>query len=373
MKIVVIGGSIAGLSAGIALRHVGCDVAIYERAPTTLRGRGGGLVVQPEMLEWMIAHGIATLEAISVPGSERQFLDREGRVIRRFPDPTPFTSWDAVYHRLYAAFPNDRYHHGKECIAIVNGSDGISAEFADGGQVQGDLVIGADGIGSVVRTRIFPDVSAQYAGYVAWRGVFAESLAQPEVVQALEKGFTLYQGADFHILNYMIPGEHGEVEPGLRRMNWVWYWNTDAQAELPDLLTDVDGRRHRSSVRAGKMRPSCVDMLMERAGKLLPPVMRDLVLSTPAPFVQIIFDLLSPGMYGNRALLIGDSACIVRPHTASGTSKASGDAVALARHLQASDFDLARALPRWQSERMAVAERLLRYGRALARRSRLGK
>src|SRR4029453_8519780 len=98
-KVAVIGGSIAGLSTGIALRCVGCDVQIYEQSPTTLRGRGGGLVVQYEMLYWMAAHGIAALP-LSIPGVERQLLDRDGRVIQRFPDSTPFTSWDAVFHQL---------------------------------------------------------------------------------------------------------------------------------------------------------------------------------------------------------------------------------------------------------------------------------
>ena len=43
----------------------------------------------------------------SIPGIERQFLDRDGRVVQRFPDATPFTSWDAVFHHLLAAFPSD--------------------------------------------------------------------------------------------------------------------------------------------------------------------------------------------------------------------------------------------------------------------------
>lgn len=372
MKVVVIGGSIAGLSAGIALRSVGCDVAIYEKSPTILRGRSGGLVVQPEMLDWMVSHGIATLELISVSGIERQFLDQQGCVIHSFPDSTPFTSWDAVFHRLRAAFPDDRYHQGRECTGIADGSDGCFAEFADKERVQGDLVVGADGIGSIVRSHLFPGARPEYAGYVAWRGVIAESLAPPSVVQALQRGFTLYQGADFHILSYMIPGEQGEMEPGLRRLNWVWYWNADEQAELPGLLTDEDGTRHRSSVRAGKMRHGCVEGLRDRAGLLLPPVMGDMVLATPHPFVQVIFDLPCPGMYNSRAVLVGDSACILRPHAAAGTSKASADAVALARHLQVSGFDLDRALPGWQTERMEAAERLVRYGRALARRSGLG-
>ena len=68
--------------------------------------------------------------------------------------------------------------------------------------------------------------------------------------------------------------------------------------------------------------------------------------------------------------ILGDSACIVRPHTAAGTSKASGDA---AQHLQAADFDLSVALPRWQTERLAVAEGLIHHGWRLARNSGLGQ
>ncbi len=70
-------------------------------------------------------------------------------------------------------------------------------------------------------------------------------------------------------------------------------------------------------------------------------------------------------------MLVGDSACVVRPHTAAGTSKASTDAVSLAQHL-AADNSLDRALPVWQAERLAVAGRLVHHGRRLARGSGLG-
>src|SRR5258708_17413769 len=99
-KVAVIGGSIAGLSTGIALRCLGCEVQIYEQSPTPLRGRGGGLVVQYEMLDWMASHDIATLATLSLPGVERQFLDRDGRGIQRFPYSTPLTSLDAVFQQL---------------------------------------------------------------------------------------------------------------------------------------------------------------------------------------------------------------------------------------------------------------------------------
>jgi 2-polyprenyl-6-methoxyphenol hydroxylase-like FAD-dependent oxidoreductase len=227
--VAVIGGSIAGLSVGIALRCLGCDVQIHERSPTTLRGRGGGLVVQYEMLDWMTSHGIATHATLSIPGVERQFLDREGRALRRFPDSTPFTSWEAVFHQLRTAFPDDAYHHGRRCVWVCSTDHGSAAEFAGGERVKADLIVGADGLGSIVRRQLFPDVQPTYAGYVAWRGVISEAVAPPVVVEALARRFTLYQGRDFHILSYLIPGEQGELEPGFRRLNWVWYWNTDAR------------------------------------------------------------------------------------------------------------------------------------------------
>jgi 2-polyprenyl-6-methoxyphenol hydroxylase-like FAD-dependent oxidoreductase len=373
LKVAVIGGSIAGLSTGIALRCIGCEVDIFEQSPTTLRGRGGGLVVQHEMLEWMTSHGIAALATLSIPGVERQFLDRDGRVVQRFPDSTPFTSWDAVFHQLRAAFPDASYHHSRRCQRVVFTGEGATVEFTDGATIRAKLVVGADGLGSVVRQQLVPEAQPTYAGYVAWRGVYGEASAPDHVRSFLERRFTLYQGADFHLLTYLIPGESGEVLPGNRRLNWVWYWNTDEGTELPDLLTDSGGRLHRSSVPSGKMQARHVAAMKERAAAVLPPVLADLVAGTPAPFLQVIFDLQTPVMFRGNCVLVGDSACVVRPHTAAGTSKASGDAVSLAQHLEASGISLEEALPAWQAERLAVARRLSHHGRRLARGSGLGK
>ena len=60
-RVAVIGGSIAGLSVGIALRCLGCEVQIYKQSPTTLRGRVVVSVVSMRYLEWMTSQGIATL------------------------------------------------------------------------------------------------------------------------------------------------------------------------------------------------------------------------------------------------------------------------------------------------------------------------
>src|SRR5262249_8655038 len=170
----------------------------------------------------------------------------------------------------------------------------------------------------------------------------------------------------------LIPGEQGELEVGSRRLNWVWYWNTDPESELPKILRDQAGRPHRSSMPAGAVQPRHVAALRERADEHLPPVLAQLVRATPEPFIQVIYDLRVPAMHRGRVAILGDSACIVRPHTAAGTSKASGDAVSLAQHLEAADFDLSVALPRWQIERLAVADRLVAHGWRLAHNSGLG-
>lgn len=372
-KVAIVGGSIAGLSTGIALRCLGCDAQIYEQSPTSLRGGGGGLVVQHEMLDWMASHGIAARDTLTLRGVERQFLDRDGRVIQRFPDSTPFTSWEAVFHQLREAFPNELYHHGRQCARVSTENGRSVVQFTSGEPVEADLVIGADGVGSVVRHHLFPKVRPAYAGYVAWRGVFPESAAPSEVVKTLAGRFTLFQGRDFHLLSYLIPGEHGELDEGLRRINWVWYWNTDEDRELPEILRDRAGRAHHSSVPAGKVQEQHIATLHQRADQHLPAVLAQLVRSTPEPFVQVIYDLRTPAMSQGAVAILGDSACIVRPHTAAGTSKASGDAVSLAQHLQAANFDLSHALALWQTERLAVAQRLIHHGGQLARSSGLGK
>jgi 2-polyprenyl-6-methoxyphenol hydroxylase-like FAD-dependent oxidoreductase len=139
-------------------------VQIYEQSPTMLRGRGGGLVVQYEMLDWMTTHGIAALATLSLTGVERQFLDRKGRVVQRFADSTPFTSWDAVFHQLRAAFPDEAYHHGYQCLRVSSAEQRPILEFASGERTEADFVVGADGVGSVVRRQLFPDASPVYAG-----------------------------------------------------------------------------------------------------------------------------------------------------------------------------------------------------------------
>jgi 2-polyprenyl-6-methoxyphenol hydroxylase-like FAD-dependent oxidoreductase len=75
---VVIGGSLGGLFAGLLLRWIGWDVDIYERSPHDLDRRGGGIVLQAEVLEAFRRAGVHYDTSIGVEATERVFLDRSG-------------------------------------------------------------------------------------------------------------------------------------------------------------------------------------------------------------------------------------------------------------------------------------------------------
>ncbi|MEO1278809.1 MAG: FAD-dependent monooxygenase, partial [Planctomycetota bacterium] len=181
----------------------------------------------------------------------------------------------------------------------------------------------------------------------------------------------LYGYPHSHILCYLIPGEGGELEPGSRRFNWVWYVS-QSEDELRSLLTDRDGVTHRSSLGPGEMAESWADRVRERARADLPPLLADAVERTESPFVQAIFDMEAARMVHGRSVLLGDAAFLVRPHTASGASKAAADAVALAHRLAGAEGVTTEALEGWELERMVAIRQIVHLGRMIAARGGLG-
>jgi len=107
---VVIGGSLGGLFAGLLFRSIRWDVDIYERSPGDLDSRGGGIVLQPEMLEAFRRAGVQYDTSIGVEAKERVFLDRGGGLARRLPMRQMLTSWTSLYGAMRRHFPAEHYH-----------------------------------------------------------------------------------------------------------------------------------------------------------------------------------------------------------------------------------------------------------------------
>ncbi|MGD1840054.1 MAG: FAD-dependent monooxygenase [Thermonemataceae bacterium] len=371
MKIIIIGGSIGGLSAGIALNCKNFDVEIYERSTARMRGRGAGLVIQPDMMDYLMQHNISPKEIFGVPALERQVLNNQGRVAYKFQNDTTFTSWNYIWQQLKDHFPDTKYFYGHELSKVEQKGKLATATFTNGVVKTADLIIGADGYGSVVRAHFLPEVTPTYAGYIAYRGLIPEEKMTQDVVSFFENKFSIYPYEHAHILCYMVPGTNGELEKGQRQLNWVWYVNKTA-SQLSQILTDKDGENRKYAVPPTFLSQKSVDDLHALADEELPQVLRDRVHQTQHPFVQVIVDMNVPKMFDNRLAVLGDAASVVRPHTASGTAKAYRDAIALADCLFHHEADIAKALRHWNDQQLREATGLTIQGLKLASGSGLG-
>ncbi|WEJ74860.1 FAD binding domain-containing protein [Pseudomonas sp. PSE14] len=365
-RALVIGGSLAGLFVGNLLRRIGWSVDIFERSAHDLDSRGGGIVLQPEVVAAIRVAGIdASHLDLGVPSVHRTVLRPDGSIRSKHHSPQMQTSWSLIYTTLRNAFGDEHYHRGQALVSIEQPDAGqVIAHFADGHQERADLLIGADGGNSAVRAQFWPDAEPTYAGYVAWRGLLPENDVPAIARDVLLGDFGFANNQQSHILGYLVPGEGNDTRPGHRFYNWVWYRVVDA-AVLPDVMTDADGRHRGYSVPEGQLAPAWREHLYRDADALLPPAFRATVRATPEPFVQAIRDLAVPHMVDHRVVLIGDAAAIPRPHTAASTSKAASNALALMNALARYPNDPDRALALWEGPQLALGRSLYDYGREI--------
>lgn len=366
---IIIGGSMAGLCAGMVLREAGCSVEIFEKSPHEMRERGAGLVVQDEVLELVMNHCRVSADELGVRSQARQLLDRDGNVVWTEPSPQLMTSWDSLYRHLKRAFPPAHYHHGTRLAAIRQETDRAYAGLEDGREQACDLLVCADGANSTARRLLLPEVAARYAGYVAWRGMVGEREVADWARDMLVGKFSFFHALHTQMLTYFVPGPAGETTAGERRVNWVWYWNVPEGEELRETLTDRSGLTHDYSVPQGALDPALRRRQSEVAARVLPEVFQHLFAATADPFIQPIYDLAVPRMAFGRVCLLGDAAFVPRPHPAASTYKAFTNAIALGRSLRAHGRDVAAALRHWEPTQIELGKNLVRLGQEQGTRS----
>jgi len=358
-RVIVMGGSLGGLTAALVLRDAGCDVRVFERSSSALQARGAGIAALDATLRYLVERGgYRPADVCSSTGWIR-FFSRDGSLRHEQRHHYWFSSWNTIYRSLLGLFEADRYLLGHEVAAFGQDGDTVSVTLADGSQAGADLLVCADGVSSAARARLIPGAAPSYAGYVAWRGTLPERALSPATRKAFEDAINYQVMARSHILVYPIPALDGSLAEGDRLINMVWYVNVAAGRELDQLMTGRDGVRRAVSLPPGAATGQAVAGLRRTAEQVLAAPIAEVVASVAEPFVQAVYDIDVPRMARGRVCLVGDAAFAVRPHAAAGTAKAAADGWALAEELAAAAGDVPAALAAWERRQLLLGRQLL--------------
>ena len=347
-RVIVIGAGIGGIAAAAALRKLGVEVAVYERA-SDLGEVGAGVQIGPNGVKVLRALGLDPgLEGLAFEPTEIVSVDWQ-TASQRFRQPlraiaakqfgAPYiTAHRADVHRLLRAkVPDSVITLNARCTAVSSSDRGAVATFADGSKVEADLIVGADGIRSVVRECLFGAVPARFTEQIGWRAILPIELVPTRVgpdksVRIERTEYVGWIGPVGHVICYPIRGGNlynmfvGRVSSEWAEESWT------APSNKEEMLTAFAGWN---------------EALLGMLGN-----------------VQHVFkwgiydrDPLTQWTRG-RVTLLGDAAHPMMPTLAQGASITLEDAYTFARNVARYANDPAAALKAYESERIDRARRV---------------
>lgn len=355
----------AGLFCGILLRRLGYEVEVYERAGEALASRGAGIATHRELYAAFKQAGVRIDRAMGVETAGRIAIAPDGTVLGTHPMPQIMTSWGLLYRFLRREYPDAHYHAGAVFADFSEDADGVTVRFEDGRETRADWLVAADGLHSSIRAKVLPAAVPEYAGYAAWRGLVDEAALPASFLEQLSGQFAFCLPEGEHMLGYLVAGPNDDLTPGRRWYNWVWYRPAVGAAALADLLTDECGRHHPLGIPHHLIRAEHIAKMRADAEIRVAPLFREAVRRTERPFLQPIYDFVSPRLVCGRVLLVGDAACTARPHIGLGVSKAADDAAKLAHAFYRTDVDRRSALADWEADRLRFARAAVKHSRSL--------
>jgi len=333
MRVLVVGAGIGGLTAALALHQAGIDVHVYEQA-AVLREVGAGLAVGPNAVRVLHRLGLAdALRAVGVASLSWDFRDwQSGDVLGRVPlaDVAP-VRWGAPFYNIHradlhdvlrAALGDQHITLGARCVSVEQHGSEVTIRFADGRHATGDLLIGADGIHSVVREYVADPARPTWWRQIAWRGLAPAAIGH-EV--GLETRQHLFLGPRVMFVTYYVSSG--------RLVNWIG-------------CTPSDGWREESWSARGDRDEALA--LFEGWH----PEVRALIAGTEAVFKWALFDRppLETWTRG-RVTLLGDAAHPMLPFMGQGAAQSIEDALVLAHCLAADRDDPQRAIGAYAARR----------------------
>ena len=334
----IVGAGIGGLAAGLALRRAGWEVRIYERA-ANVRELGFALALAPNAMAALGELGLAeTMVAEGVLARKAEVRQTDGRLIRAFAahvgGPIVVALRQALHGALMTAVGSDALVLDSEAIGVAVSATGVSLALKDGRTAAGDVLIGADGVGSVVRRHLHPrEPPSRPSGFCALRGV------------AYGVGDHL---GDLAAVGYL--GDGIEAATARASQNAVYWY-------LSLLAADVPGEERIPKA------------ILERHTAAFDARFRAITSATLADdmrFDELLQrDPLSEWGTG-RITLLGDAAHPMLPHTGQGAAQSLEDAVALGLVL-GPPGDVTLALRRYERVRSRRTRRLVTLGPRIAR------
>ena len=229
-RILVVGGGIGGLAAALALEQQHLEVIVCEQSPK-LSEIGAGIGLAPNAIKALRALGLEN--KINALTWELEFAIvrswKSGREISRAYQGDyreRFGAPSATVHRadlldvLAGALQSTDIRLGQRCVAVEARNGGAAARFADGSEIEADIVVGADGIHSKVRKSLFGADVPRFTGCICFRGM-APAEAVPRDINTAD--VTLWMGPHGHVVHYLV--RRGEL------LNIVAHIDSDAWTE----------------------------------------------------------------------------------------------------------------------------------------------
>jgi 2-polyprenyl-6-methoxyphenol hydroxylase-like FAD-dependent oxidoreductase len=366
-KIVVVGGSIAGMAAAAVLHRLGSDVTVMERLKQ-LGDRGAGLVVDISLIEKVTARTAADIVALPVSAIHSMIQQPGAELVDTSKASSIYsTNWKALHAELASAIGGCSLVHAT-VTGIEPTATGVSVSLGDGARIDADGVVLADGYDSRFLPLVDPSAEPpRYAGYIVSRVVLDESSLPPDLQEVVFDGrLHSFNRTPYSSPVYATPGAQGELAAGSRRANWALYLPVPVE-ELRELMGDEAGTP-RNTVPWGGFRADSAERILSAVDAEWPEMYRRLAAQArPRPeslMATAIYDRLPTRLAAGRIAVIGDAAHVASPVTGSGAAAALQDALSLAQALDQASGDVREAFAAYEGERLTPVQDLVAAGRA---------
>jgi salicylate hydroxylase len=347
-RIAIVGGGLAGLAAAQALKTVGMPAEVFEAAPA-LGEIGAAVNASPQAVKALRAIGVGDkVEAVGYAspgiytrnmqtGEFLEFNDRKKAATRYGAPYYTFHRADLL-DALASGLDSSAIHLGHRLTGLEERGDRIVLVFDNGAEVEAEMVIGADGVRSVVRRSLYGDDNPTYTGQMVWRSLLNASDVPEDVLDPT--GHIQWVGPGCHLIAYYIRAK--------KQVNIVTQEDTDKWVE-----EGWSTRGDPDEMRASFPNPE------PRLEKLLSRV-------TACSKWGLFTRPLTPNWGRGRIQLIGDAAHAMLPNAGQGACQAFEDTYILARWLAACG-DPAEAFANFRRIRIPRVQGVQRLSLANAR------